>query len=73
MEFPSHPMRTRVITIILVGIIIGFLLALGIVAFLRALIDGDNPGLSIAFTVFVVFLAALFIWYVVRTTPGMDG
>ena len=63
-------MRTRVITIILVGIIIGFLLAMGVVAFLRAIMNGDNPGLSVAFTAMVLLLAGVFIWYIVRTTPS---
>ena len=35
----------------------GFLLALGLVAILRSLIEGKDVGLSVAFTAFIVFLA----------------
>ena len=61
-------MRTRILTVIFVGMTIGFLLALGVVSLIRAGLEGDNPGLSIAFTVLVAFLGAVLIWYVVRTT-----
>ena len=43
---------------------------MGVVAFLRAIINGDNPGLSVAFTAMVLLLAGVFIWYIVRTTPS---
>ena len=61
-------MRTRIITIIVIGMAIGFLLALGVFAFLRAIFKGEDATLGIAFTVFVVFLAGAFIWYVVQAT-----
>ncbi len=59
-------MRTRLITIIFVGITIGFLLALGVVAFLRAVLEGQDPALSLAFTALVLLMAGVLIWYVVR-------
>ncbi len=49
---------------------LGFLLALGVVALIRAGLDGDNPGLSIAFTVLVLLLGGVLIWYVAKTTPS---
>ena len=60
--------RARIITIIIIGMTIGFLLALGVVASLRAVADGDDANLSIAFTVFVLFLAAVLIRYVVKAS-----
>jgi hypothetical protein len=62
-------MRPRILTITLVGITIGFLLALGVVAFLRAVLEGEDAKLSIAFTAFVMFLAATLVWYVTKL-PG---
>ena len=61
-------MRTRVLTIIFVGMTIGFLLALGVIAFLRAVFQGEDVKLSIAFTVFILLLATSLIWYVIRAT-----
>ena len=61
-------MRTRILTIVSVGITIGFLLGMGVVALLRAAIDGDGVGLEVTFTLFVGFMAALLVWYVVKTT-----
>ena len=59
-------MRTWVLTIIFIGMTIGFLLALGIVALLRAGFGGEDLALSVAFTIFVVFLAVLLIGYVYK-------
>ncbi len=56
------------ITIIFLGMTIGFLLALGLVAILRAIIEGADTNLSIAFTVFVVFLASVLLVYVLKVT-----
>lgn len=61
-------MGTRVVTIIILGMTIGFLLALGLVALLRALIEGEDTNLSIAFTVFMVFLAGVLLAYVIKVT-----
>ena len=61
-------MRNRIFAIIFVGMTIGFLLALGMVAILRSLIAGQDVGLSVAFTVFVLFLAGSLLWYVNSTT-----
>ena len=60
-------MRTRLITIILIGITIGFLLGMGVITFARAIIDGDDPKLPIAFTVFMLLLGGGLIWYVVKS------
>jgi hypothetical protein len=51
-----------------VGKTIGFLLALGLVAILRSLIEGKDVGLSVAFTAFIVFLAGVLLYYVTNTT-----
>lgn len=61
-------MRTRVFPVIIIGMTIGFLLALGVIAILREIIDGQDAKLAIAFTVFVAMLAAILLWYVVKTT-----
>ena len=61
-------MRTWILTIIAVGMTIGFLLALGMVTLLQSVLDGDDFKLSVAFTAFVGILAASLIWYVVRYT-----
>ena len=61
-------MRSRIITIIAVGITLGFLL--GMVALLQAVADGNNTGLEVAFTLLVVFMGAMLISYVVRTTDA---
>lgn len=61
-------MRTRILTIVSVGITIGFLMGMGVVALLRATLDGDGKGLEITFTIFAGFMAAALVWYVVKTT-----
>jgi len=61
-------MRSRIITIIAVGITLGFLL--GMVALLQAVADGNNTGLEVAFTLLVVFMGAMLISYVVPTTDA---
>ena len=61
-------MRTRILTIIAVGITLGFLLGMGVVALLQAIVDGSNTGLEVAFTLLVAFMGAMLISYVVRTT-----
>ena len=61
-------MRTRLVSIISVGITTGFLLGMGVVALLRSLIDGRLPGLEAAFTIMVVMMAGVLVYYVLRTT-----
>ena len=60
-------MRTRVLTVIAVGITIGFLLGMSVVAMLRALIDGESASLEILFTALTGFMAAVLITYVAKT------
>jgi len=59
--------RTRVLTVIAVGITIGFLLGMSVVALLRALIDGESAWLEISFTALTGFMAGGLIAYVVKT------
>ena len=66
--FQSDEMRTRILSIISVGMTIGFLLGMGVVALLRNLIDGESPGLEVAFTLMVVMMGGALIYYVVKTT-----
>ena len=61
-------MRTRILTIVYVGITIGFLLGMGVVALARAAMDGNGTGLEVTFTMFVGLMAALLVWYVIKTT-----
>ena len=61
-------MRTRILTIVYVGITIGFLLGMGVVALLRAMMEGNGTGLEVTFTMFVGLMAASLVWYVVKTT-----
>ena len=61
-------MRTRILSIISVGISIGFLLGMGVVALIRTMIDGDSPELEVAFTLMVVMMAGTLVYYVVKTT-----
>ena len=60
-------MRTKVLTIISVGITIGFLLGMSVIAMLRALLDGETAGLEISFTVLTGFVAAMLLTYVAKT------
>ncbi len=60
-------MRTRILSIISVGITIGFLLGLGVVALLRTTIEGESPGLEVAFTAMVAMMAGALVYYVVKT------
>ena len=61
-------MRSKILTIIAVGITLGFLLGMAVVALLRAMIEGTDTGLEVAFTLLVAFMGAMLISYVVRTT-----
>ena len=60
-------MRTRVLTIISVGITIGFLLGMSVVAMSQALLDGETAGLEISFTVLTGTVGAMLVTYVVKT------
>jgi len=60
-------MRSQVLTTIAVGITIGFLLGLSVIAMLRALVAGDAAGLEISFTALTGFMAAMLAIYVYRT------
>ena len=60
-------MRTRVLTIISVGIIIGFLLGMSVIAMLRTLLNGDSAGLEIFFTVVTGAMAAILVSHVIKT------
>ena len=60
--------RTRILTIVYVGITIGFLLGMGVVALVSATIDGKGTGLEVTFTIFVGLMASMLVWYVIKTT-----
>ncbi len=61
-------MRIRIVSIISVGITIGFLLGMGVVAVMRSVIDGETPGLEVAFTLMVVMMVGGLVYYVVKST-----
>ena len=61
-------MRTRILTIVYVGITIGFLLGMGVVALLLAVLNDTGTGLEVTFTLFVGLMAAMLVWDVIRTT-----
>ena len=60
-------MRIKILTIVYVGITIGFLLGMGVVSLLQAMMDGSGTGLEVTFTIFVSLMAASLVWYVVKT------
>jgi len=57
-------MKTRLVSLISTGISIGFLMAMGVVALLRSVINGQSPELEVAFMVLVVMTGASLIYYV---------
>lgn len=59
-------MRTRILSIISIGITIGFLLGMGVVALLRSLIDGEIPELELAFVAMVVMMGGGLVYYVIK-------
>ncbi len=61
-------MRIRILSIISVGITIGFLLGMGVVAVMRSVIDGETPELAVAFTLLVVMMVGALVYYVVKST-----
>lgn len=62
-------MRTQMLSIISIGITIGFLLGMGVVALLRSLLDGQTPGLEVAFMAMVVLMGGGLVYYVVKPVP----
>ncbi|MDE0720276.1 MAG: hypothetical protein OSB75_06940 [Dehalococcoidia bacterium] len=56
-------MRTRILSIISIGITIGFLLGMGVVALLQSLLDGETPQLKTAFTM----MGGGLVYYVFKT------
>ena len=60
-------MRTRVLTIISVGISIGFLLGMSVISLLRALVGGESAGLEISFTALTSVMGGMLVVYVLRT------
>ncbi|HIN24629.1 MAG TPA: hypothetical protein EYM73_09625 [Dehalococcoidia bacterium] len=59
-------MRTQMLSIISIGITIGFLLGMGVVALLRSFLDGQTPGLEVAFMAMVVLMGGGLVYYVVK-------
>jgi hypothetical protein len=57
-------MKTKLLSLISTGITIGFLMAMGLVALLRSLINGQTPELEVAFMVMVVMMGGGLIYYV---------
>ena len=49
-----------------IGITIGFLLGLGVVALLRTAIEGESPELEMAVTAMVAMMAGGLVYYVVK-------
>lgn len=60
-------MRTRILSIISIGITIGFLLGMGVVALLQSLLDGETPQLEAAFTMMVIMMGGGLVYYVFKT------
>lgn len=59
-------MRTRMLAIISIGMTIGFLLAMGVVALLRSLINGETPELEVAFMAMVALMGGGLVYYAVK-------
>ena len=59
--------RTRVLTIIAVGITIGFLLGMGVSSFLGAVREGGGSGLELTFTALVALMVGVLMTYVAKT------
>ena len=60
-------MRTKVLTIISVGVTIGFLFGMSVVSMLRALLDGNSAPIEISFTIITGCMAAVLLTYVAKT------
>ncbi len=63
----GNALKSRILTIIAVGITIGFLLGMSVIALLRALLDGDPAELEISFTALTGIMTALLVTYVIKT------
>ena len=62
-------MRTRILTVISVGITVGFLLGMGVSALLRTFLEGGDSGLEMTFTALVALMVGILITYVVKSIP----
>lgn len=60
-------MKTKLVALISTGITIGFLMAMGVVALLRSMINGQSPELEVAFMLMVVMMGSGLIYYVTKT------
>ena len=60
-------MRIRILSLISVGITIGFLLGMGVVALLRSAMSGETPELELAFTVMAAMMGGALVMYVIKT------
>ena len=60
-------LKTQILTIITIGLTIGFLLGMSVVALLLAVLDGDSAQLEISFTALTALMAAGLIAYVIKT------
>ena len=63
----GNTIKTRILAIIVVGITIGFLLGMSVIALLRALLDGDSAELEISFTALTGLMTTLLVTYVIKT------
>ena len=63
----AFPIKFRVLTIIAVGITIGFLLGMSVIALLRALLNGESAGLEMSFTALTGLMTASLVTYVMKT------
>ena len=63
----GNALKSRILTIIAVGITIGFLLGMSVIALLRALLNGDSAELEISFTALTGIMTALLVTYVIKT------
>ena len=63
----GNSIKSRILAIIVVGITIGFLLGMSVIALLRALIDGDSAELEISFTALTGLMTTLLVTYVIKT------
>ena len=59
-------MRTQMLSIISIGITIGVMLGMGAIALLRSLLDGNIPGLEVAFMAMVVMMGGGLFYYVFK-------
>ena len=65
--FRREDMRTRILSIISIGITLGFLLGMGFVAIMRSAINGGTSELEVAFTMMGALMGGALIYYVVKS------